>query len=105
VEHDARNAYVSPLIDRIFARLEDGLRRRRLSIMQSNGGSISASLARSQAVRTRALRPRRRRRRRRAPWPRKPDSIRIISFEHGRTSTDVSLVDEAIPTSTESRIR
>jgi len=46
------NAYVSPLIDRYLARLEDGLRGRRLSIMQSNGGSISASLARSQAVRT-----------------------------------------------------
>ena len=46
------NAYVSPLIDRYLARLEDGLPGRKLAIMQSNGGSISASLARTQAVRT-----------------------------------------------------
>ena len=48
----ALNAYVAPLIDKYLARLEAGLGRRRLSIMQSNGGSIQASLARAQAVRT-----------------------------------------------------
>ena len=46
------NAYVSPLIDRYLARLEQGLPGRKLAIMQSNGGSISATLARTQAVRT-----------------------------------------------------
>ena len=59
----AVNAYVAPLIDRYLERLETGLVHRSssrnapsseggLSIMQSNGGSISSALARSEAVRT-----------------------------------------------------
>ena len=99
----ALNAYVAPLIDRYLARLEAGLGRRRLSIMQSNGGSIQASLARAQAVRTVLSGP--------AAGvvgahavARAAHADRIISFDMGGTSTDVSLVDGAIPTSTESRI-
>ena len=97
------NAYVAPLIDRYLAKLESGLGRRRLSIMQSNGGSISAALARAQAVRTVLSGP--------AAGVVGARAVaaaagvdRIISFDMGGTSTDVSLVDGAIPTSTDSRV-
>ena len=95
------NAYVAPLIDRYLGRLEQSLDK--LSIMQSNGGSISSSLARAEAVRTvlsgpaagvvgaRAVAEA-------AGFP------RAISFDMGGTSTDVSLIDGKIPTSTDSRI-
>ena len=36
------NAYVAPLMSRYLANLEEGLAGRRLRIMQSNGGTISA---------------------------------------------------------------
>lgn len=97
------NAYVSPLIDRYLSRLEDGLPGRRLSIMQSNGGSISAGLARAQAVRTVLSGP--------AAGVVGAQTVaaaagfpRIIAFDMGGTSTDVCLVDRVIPTSTESKI-
>jgi N-methylhydantoinase A/oxoprolinase/acetone carboxylase beta subunit len=97
------NAYVTPPIDRYLGRLEQGLGGRRLSIMQSNGGSISAGLARAQAVRTVLSGPAAgvvgaRTVASAAGFP------RIIAFDMGGTSTDVSLVDDAIPTSTESRV-
>ena len=97
------NAYVTPLIDRYLGRLEQGLGGRRLSIMQSNGGSISAGLARAQAVRTVLSGPAAgvvgaRTVASAAGFP------RIIAFDMGGTSTDVSLVDDAIPTSTESKV-
>jgi len=97
------NAYVSPLINRYLARLEEGLPGRKLAIMQSNGGSISATLARTQAVRTVLSGP--------AAGVVGAQAVaaaagfdRIISFDMGGTSTDVSLVDRAIPRSTDSRI-
>ena len=99
----AVNAYVAPLIDRYLARLEAGLGRRRLSIMQSNGGSISAALARAQAVRTVLSGPAAGVVGARAV-ARAAKVDRIIAFDMGGTSTDVSLVDGAIPTSTESKI-
>lgn len=46
------NAYVSPLMERYLSRLEAELEGGRLRIMQSNGGSISATTARQEAVRT-----------------------------------------------------
>ena len=47
------NAYVTPLIDRYLGALEARAGPAiALSIMQSNGGSISAAAARAQAVRT-----------------------------------------------------
>jgi N-methylhydantoinase A/oxoprolinase/acetone carboxylase beta subunit len=116
------NAYVTPLIDRYLGRLEaalaatgprpqaSGLRPQasspkpaRLSIMQSNGGSISASTARAGAVRTvlsgpaagvvgaHAV----------AAAARMP---RVISFDMGGTSTDVSLIDGRIATTSDTRI-
>src|SRR3972149_122140 len=46
------NAYVAPLIARYLGRLEAALGGRRLRIMQSNGGAISAATAASLAART-----------------------------------------------------
>jgi N-methylhydantoinase A/oxoprolinase/acetone carboxylase beta subunit len=99
----AVNAYVTPLIDRYLARLESGLKGRRLSIMQSNGGSISAGLARAQAVRTVLSGP--------AAGVVGARAVshaaghrRLISFDMGGTSTDVSLVDGEMPSSTDSRV-
>jgi len=97
------NAYVTPLIDRYLARLESQLGTRRLAIMQSNGGSISAELARAQAVRTVLSGPAAGVVGARAV-ARAAGFNRIISFDMGGTSTDVSLVDNAIPTSTDARI-
>jgi N-methylhydantoinase A/oxoprolinase/acetone carboxylase beta subunit len=97
------NAYVTPLIDRYLATLEAGVGRRRLAVMQSNGGSISAAAARAQAVRTVLSGP--------AGGvvgarevARAAGFDRIISFDMGGTSTDVSLIDRAIATTTDSRI-
>ena len=97
------SAYVTPLIDRYLGRLETSLGSARLSIMQSNGGSISASAARSQAVRTVLSGP--------AAGvvgartvARAAGFRRIIAFDMGGTSTDVSLVDGAIRTTTESKV-
>ena len=97
------NAYVAPLIDRYLGALESALGATRLAIMQSNGGSISAASARAQAVRTvlsgpaagvvgaRAVaRP--------AGFP------RVISFDMGGTSTDVSLIDGDVARTTDSRV-
>jgi N-methylhydantoinase A/oxoprolinase/acetone carboxylase beta subunit len=97
----AVNAYVSPLIDRYLRRLEQTVAR--LSIMQSNGGSISSALARAEAVRTVLSGP--------AAGvvgaqavAREAGFRRVISFDMGGTSTDVSLVDGRIATSTDSRV-
>jgi len=97
------NAYVTPLIDRYLAALEAGLGQSRLSIMQSNGGSISAGAARAQAVRTVLSGPAAgvvgaRAVAQNAGFP------RVISFDMGGTSTDVSLVDRDIATSTDTKI-
>ena len=97
------NAYVSPLIDRYLAKLESAIGARRLSIMQSNGGSISSALARREAVRTVLSGP--------AAGVVGAKTVasaagfdRAITFDMGGTSTDVSLVDRRIATSTDSRI-
>jgi N-methylhydantoinase A/oxoprolinase/acetone carboxylase beta subunit len=97
------NAYVTPLMDRYLARLEKGLGRSRLSIMQSNGGSISAKAARAQAVRTVLSGP--------AAGvvgarevARQAGFRRVITFDMGGTSTDVSLVDDEVGMTTDSTI-
>jgi N-methylhydantoinase A/oxoprolinase/acetone carboxylase beta subunit len=97
------NAYVAPLIDRYLGTLEARLGGSRLAIMQSNGGSISASAARAQAVRTVLSGPAAGVVGARAV-AREAGFRRVISFDMGGTSTDVSLVDDAIATTTESRI-
>jgi N-methylhydantoinase A/oxoprolinase/acetone carboxylase beta subunit len=95
------NAYVTPLMDQYLGTLQTSVPS--LSIMQSNGGCISASAARAQAVRTvlsgpaagvvgaRAVAAA-------AGFP------RVISFDMGGTSTDVSLINGEIGRTTESRV-
>jgi N-methylhydantoinase A/oxoprolinase/acetone carboxylase beta subunit len=97
------NAYVAPLVDRYLAKLDRAIGERRLSIMQSNGGSIASSLARREAVRTVLSGP--------AAGVVGARAVadaagftRAISFDMGGTSTDVSLIDGVIATSTDSRI-
>ncbi len=97
------NAYVTPLIDRYLSTLDEHFRGSRLAIMQSNGGSISASAARSGAVRTVLSGPAAgvvgaRAVARDAGFP------QVISFDMGGTSTDVSLIDDAVAMTTDSRI-
>lgn len=85
------NAYVGPLMDRYLEQLETNCRHR-LSIMQSNGGFMSAREARRQAVRTVLSGP--------AggvvgalEMARISGYVRILGFDMGGTSTDVSLSD------------
>lgn len=95
------NAYVAPLMDRYLSALERGLAgqslaprthsgARRLRIMQSNGGTISAETARRLAARTALSGP--------AggvvgafEMARMAGFDHIITFDMGGTSTDVSL--------------
>jgi len=84
------NAYVGPLTDRYLAHLEEGLEGRRLRIMQSNGGIISADSARILAARTALSGP--------AGGvvgafevARRAGFEQVITFDMGGTSTDVSL--------------
>ncbi len=97
------NAYVTPLIDRYLGRLEAELGSARLSIMQSNGGSISATAARAQAVRTVLSGPAAGVVGARAV-SRAAGFKRFIAFDMGGTSTDVSLVDDVIATTADSKI-
>lgn len=98
------NAYVTPLMDRYLARLAAALgEAARLSVMQSNGGSISAGAARAQAVRTVLSGP--------AAGVVGAKAVasaagytHVISFDMGGTSTDVSLIDGRIRTTTDGRV-
>jgi N-methylhydantoinase A len=97
------NAYVAPLMSRYLANLEQGLEGRRLRIMQSNGGSISASAARTQAARTALSGP--------AggvvgafELARMAGIDQVISFDMGGTSTDVSLCPGRVQETTEGTI-
>jgi N-methylhydantoinase A len=84
------NAYVMPLMAGYLANLERGLGGRRLRVMQSNGGAISAEGARAQAARTALSGP--------AggvvggfELARLAGYQDVITFDMGGTSTDVSL--------------
>jgi N-methylhydantoinase A/oxoprolinase/acetone carboxylase beta subunit len=89
------NAFVAPLIDQYLARLEHSLKGCSLHIMQSNGGTISAAAARAQAVRTVLSGPAAGVVGARAV-ARAAGFRRVLSFDMGGTSTDVSLIDDAI---------
>ncbi len=97
------NAYVTPLMTRYLAALEASLDRARLSVMQSNGGSIAAATARQEAVRTILSGPAAGVVGARAVGE-KAGYQRLITFDMGGTSTDVSLVDGAIGMTTESYV-
>lgn len=98
----AINAYVGPLMDRYLQQLESA-RRFRIAILQSNGGFLSPRDARKHAVRTVLSGP--------AGGvtgaceaARRGGFRRILGFDMGGTSTDVSLVDGAPRETTESII-
>jgi N-methylhydantoinase A/oxoprolinase/acetone carboxylase beta subunit len=85
------NAYVGPLMDRYLRQLEKGTRNR-ISVLQSNGGFMTASEARKHAVRTILSGP--------AggiigalETARQAGYSRALGFDMGGTSTDVSLSD------------
>ena len=89
------NAYVAPVMSRHLAALERGIRRAPLRVMQSNGGAISLRTASREAVRTLLSGP--------AGGAigalavaRRVGMPRIITFDMGGTSTDVSLLNGAI---------
>jgi len=97
------NAYVTPMMSRYLTSLEEGLRGTRLHIMQSNGGSISAGEARLSAVRTILSGP--------AAGAVGSQALarasgfdRVILFDMGGTSTDVSLVNGKLGTTNESTV-
>ncbi len=111
------NAYVAPLVARYLDRLAAELGGRRLRVMQSNGGVISAATAASQAARTALSGPAGgivgafdAARRALTPHPRplsqreRGEGVRVITFDMGGTSTDVALCDGALPTTTEGEI-
>jgi N-methylhydantoinase A/oxoprolinase/acetone carboxylase beta subunit len=93
------NAYVGPLMDDYLGKLEG----HGISIMQSNGGHITASEARRQAVRTILSGP--------AGGvvgavavARAGGFRRVLGFDMGGTSTDVSLADGSPGLTTEATI-
>jgi N-methylhydantoinase A len=97
------NAYVAPLTSRYLSNLERGLAGRRLRIMQSNGGAISAEAARSLAARTALSGP--------AggvvgsfELARLAGLNSVITFDMGGTSTDVSLCPGRIQETSEGTI-
>jgi N-methylhydantoinase A len=99
----AINAYVAPLMSRYLANLEKGLAGRRLRIMQSNGGAISAAAARALAARTALSGP--------AggvvgsfELARQAGLENVITFDMGGTSTDVSLCPGRIQETTEGAV-
>jgi N-methylhydantoinase A/oxoprolinase/acetone carboxylase beta subunit len=99
----AVNAYVTPVMANYLASLEAALGATPLRIMQSNGGFISAEHAKSAAVHTVLSGP--------AAGVIGAQTVaaasgfaRVISFDMGGTSTDVSLIDHRIATTFESEV-
>ena len=97
----AVNAYVTPLMARYLLRLEAALEGHALRIMQSNGGSISSVTARKAAVQTILSGP--------AAGVVGAQAVgaasgftKLITFDMGGTSTDVSLIDGVIGTTKDS---
>ncbi len=98
------NAYVSPKMDGYLGSIEEGLPESvHLRVMQSNGGSISASRARVEAVQTLLSGP--------AAGvvgafevARRAGFDKVITFDMGGTSTDVSLCDGGVSLRTHSII-
>lgn len=94
------NAYVAPVMRRHLARLAEDVRSHRLRVLQSSGGAISLDTAAREAVRTLLSGP--------AGGvvgataaAARIGRDRIVAFDMGGTSTDVSLVDGSIRRHTE----
>jgi N-methylhydantoinase A/oxoprolinase/acetone carboxylase beta subunit len=99
----AVNAYLMPILDRYLSSLERNIGRAELRVMQSNEGYISAGKAKAEPIRT-ALS---------GPAGGVVGSLylakaaglkKIISFDMGGTSTDVSLIEGRIRRSSENAI-
>jgi N-methylhydantoinase A len=99
------NAYLAPVMRRYLERLERaaGAGGRRIRVMQSNGGSVSAAVAAREPVRTILSGP--------AggvvgAWEvaRRAGARSILTFDMGGTSTDVALCQREIRVTTESTI-
>lgn len=97
------NAAVAPLMGRYLRRLAAELRPRRLSVMQSNGGVISAETAAAEAARTALSGP--------AGGVVGAHTIaaqagftEIITFDMGGTSSDVALCPGRLPTTASGEI-
>jgi N-methylhydantoinase A/oxoprolinase/acetone carboxylase beta subunit len=94
------NAYVTPIMATYLGALEARLAGDRLTVMQSNGGTVSAGAAKAAAVRTILSGP--------AGGAVGARAVaeaaghpRVIGFDMGGTSTDVCLIDGAIPTTSD----
>jgi N-methylhydantoinase A/oxoprolinase/acetone carboxylase beta subunit len=99
----AVNAYLKPVISQYLKKLEDKLPKSQLHVMQSNEGYISTKIARSEPLRTVLSGP--------AGGVvgayRLGEAIgekKIISFDMGGTSSDVSLINDKISRTNESVI-
>ncbi len=97
------NAYVSPVLDRYLGRLAEQWQGADFRIMQSNGGSISATQARREAVRSILSGPAggvvgAYHAAQAAGFP------RVLTFDMGGTSTDVALCDRGIQVTSEGEI-
>lgn len=97
------NAYVSPVLNRYLETLEQSLTSGSFHIMQSNGGRIQAAQVRQEGVRSILSGP--------AGGvigaeylARLAGCSQIMTFDMGGTSTDVSVVDGAIHTTSEAEI-
>ncbi len=97
------NAYVSPVLDAYLGRLEREMKPTEFHIMQSNGGRISVPQARGHGVRSILSGP--------AGGVVGAKYLaglagfnRILTFDMGGTSTDVSLVHEDIQVTNESEV-
>jgi N-methylhydantoinase A/oxoprolinase/acetone carboxylase beta subunit len=97
------NAYVGPLMESYLGQLERSPQGRGIAIMQSNGGFLSARDARKHAVRTVLSGP--------AgglvgalETARASGFTRVLGFDMGGTSTDVSLVDGVARHTTEASV-
>ncbi len=102
------NATVAPLMGRYLTRLAGALAPRRLAVMQSNGGIISAALAGAQAARTALSGPAGgvvgARFVAASAGPDGAGYADLITFDMGGTSTDVALCAGRAPTTTEGNI-
>ena len=97
------NAYVSPIMKRYINNIMENIKGNELRIMQSNGGSISAATAMNESVRTILSGP--------AGGAvgayetgKMAGIDKLITFDMGGTSTDVALIDTALPLTFESSI-
>ncbi|BCS89996.1 hydantoinase/oxoprolinase family protein [Pseudodesulfovibrio sediminis] len=97
------NAYVSPIMTRYLTSLNQAVSGNSLRVMQSNGGSISAATAMRESVRTILSGP--------AGGAvgalelgKMAGFDKIITFDMGGTSSDVSLMDQVLPLTTTSAI-